>query len=246
MDLRKMLVLILFWAFKTYDASQVARLYFSEIVRLHGIPKSITSDRDVNHNGDNPKQWDLVLPQAEFAYNRSNHGSTGKNPFFVVYGRNPFTPLDLTPCTGADHFNAEGETQAKQIQELHMQVREQIIKHNMQYQHRANQNRKHVVFKEHFSGGRFGKLRPRTDGPFKVLKRINDNAYKIKLPGHYNISATFNVGDLTPYVPTDNDVVTDSRSSPFYVREDDADTDHEPNDTGLPHIDSLDDFGAKL
>nr|GEV22251.1 Gag-Pol polyprotein [Tanacetum cinerariifolium] len=170
---------------ETYDASQVARLYFSKIVRLHGIPKSITSDRDVNLNGDNPKQWDLVLPQAEFAYNWSNHGSTGK-----IDSRTPHA--------------------------------------------------------ERFLRRRFGKLRPRTDEPFKVLKRINDNTYKIELLGHYNISATFNVGDLTPYVPTDNDVVMDSRSSPFYVGEDEEDTYHEPNDTGLPHIDSLDDFTAKL
>nr|GFC19026.1 reverse transcriptase domain-containing protein [Tanacetum cinerariifolium] len=99
---------------------------------------------------------------------------------------------------------------------------------------------------ERFLRGRFGKLKPRANGPFKVLKRINDNAYKIKLPGHYNVSATFNVGDLTPYVPTNDDVVTESRSSPFYVREDDADTDHEPNYMVLPHIDLLDDFGAKL
>ena len=96
--------------------------------------------------GNNIKQWDLVLPQAEFAYNRSTHSSTGRSPFLVVYGRNPFTPLDLAPLLGFDLFSADGDEQAANIKLLHEQVRDQITKHNLQYQARANKHRKHVVF----------------------------------------------------------------------------------------------------
>ncbi|GJU14608.1 RNA-directed DNA polymerase [Tanacetum coccineum] len=262
---------------KTYDASQVARLYFAEVVRLHGVPKTITSDRDVkfvshfwrtlwkhlganlqfssSHHpqtdgqkevtnrslgnllrslvGDNKKQWDLVLSQAEFAYNRSSHSSTGRSPFLVVYGRNPFTPLDLAPLPAVDSYSVEGEAQATQIKALHEQVRDQITKHNLQYQARANKHRKHVVFnegdlvwiylrKDRFPPGRYGKLQDRADGPFRVLKRINDNAYKIDLPGSYGVSATFNVADLTPYVEAD-DFHGDSGTSRFLEGEDDTD-----------------------
>ena len=42
-------------------------------------------------------------------------------------------------------------------------------------------------------------LMPRDDGPFELLKRINDNAYKVDLPGGYGVSATFNVADLKAY-----------------------------------------------
>nr|GEW57143.1 hypothetical protein [Tanacetum cinerariifolium] len=174
---------------KTFDASQVARLYFAEIVRLHGVSRSITSDRDVkfvshfwrtlwkrlgaklNFISSHHPQTDGQT-EAEFAYNRSNHSSTGRSPFFIVYGRNPFTPFDLAPMVG------DGSVLFEEGDLVWIHLR-----------------------RAWFPQGRFGKIHPRIDGPFRILKKINDNAYKVELPGHYGVSDTFNVDDLSLYMP---------------------------------------------
>ncbi|GKC48047.1 RNA-directed DNA polymerase, partial [Tanacetum coccineum] len=179
--------------------------------------------------GDNAKQWELILPQVEFAYNRSVNRTTVKSRFEVVYGRNPITPLDLVLILEVGRFSEEG---ADQIKELHRSVQEQIIRHNKQYKEHADERRKQVLYregdlvwihlrKERFPAGRFRKLKPRGNDPFRVLKKINDNAYKIELPGHYNVFVTFNVADLSPY-KGDSDDKPDSWSSLFQEGEDDA------------------------
>ena len=53
-------------------------------------------------------------------------------------------------------------------------------------------------------------MNPRGDGPFQVLERIKDNAYKIDLLSDYGVSVTFKVSDLSPFV---FDKVDDSRTN---------------------------------
>ena len=51
-----------------------------------------------------------------------------------------------------------------------------------------------------------------------MLERVNDNASKLDLPGEYNVSATFNVTDLSPF-----DVGDDLRTNPFQEGGNDVD-----------------------
>ena len=71
--------------------------------------------------------------------------------------------------------------------------------------------------KRKIPGEKMFQIVPRGDGPFQVLERINDNAYKLDLPGKYDVSATFNVTDLSPF-----DVGEDLRANPFQEEGDDG------------------------
>jgi hypothetical protein len=37
------------------------------------------------------KDWDEILPIAEFEYNNSHHSSMGMTPFYANFGRNPYS-----------------------------------------------------------------------------------------------------------------------------------------------------------
>uniref|UniRef100_A0A2N9IKB5 CCHC-type domain-containing protein n=1 Tax=Fagus sylvatica TaxID=28930 RepID=A0A2N9IKB5_FAGSY len=112
---------------------------------------------------------------------------------------------------------------------IHEKARLNIERRTEQYATQANKGRRQLVFepgdwvwlhmrKERFPAKRRSKLLPRVDGPFQVLERINDNAYKLDLPGEYNVSATFNVTDLSPF-----DVGDDLRANPFQEEGNDGD-----------------------
>uniref|UniRef100_A0A2N9FIN0 Reverse transcriptase n=1 Tax=Fagus sylvatica TaxID=28930 RepID=A0A2N9FIN0_FAGSY len=257
---------------KTDDATNIADLFFREIVRLHGVPRSIVSDRDVKFlsyfwkvlwgklgtkllfsttchpqtDGQtevvnrtltqllrtvvhkNLKTWKDCLPFIEFAYNRATHSTTSYSPFEIVYGFNPLTPLDLMPLPIDGRSSLDGQKKAELVKSLHERVRLQIAQKNEKVASQANKGRRRVIFepgdwvwvhmrKERFPAHRKTKLHPQGDGPFQILEKINDNAYKVDLLGEYKVSATFNVSDLSPF-----DVGEDSWSNPFEERGNDG------------------------
>jgi hypothetical protein len=84
--------------------------------------------------------------------------------------------------------------------------------------------------KDRFPALRKSKLMPRADGPFKVLERINDNAYKRDLPVDFGVSSTFNIADLKPYLGEDDEI--ELRMTQMQEGEDDEDI--TTNDTSTP------------
>ncbi|GJS56055.1 hypothetical protein Tco_0629417 [Tanacetum coccineum] len=92
--------------------------------------------------------------------------------------------------------------------------------------------------KERFPQGSYSKLKSKGAGPFKVLKKIRENAYKIDLLADYEVSNTFNVSDLISY-QGDSDC-KDSRTSLLQPGENntEATTETENDTVDFGHIDS--------
>ena len=179
----------------------------------------------------NIKEWEERLPIAEYYYNRARHSTTGKSPFEVVYGFNPMSPLDILPLPLQQRADMDASARAAHIKKLHEETRSTTERQVQRRAFKLNTNKTPMVFhpgdlvwlhlrKDRFPKERKSKLLPRADGPFKVLARYNNNAYKIDLPqDKYNVSTTFNIKDLSPF---HGDEDFDPRSDLSQGRGDDA------------------------
>jgi hypothetical protein len=88
---------------------------------------------------------------------------------------------------------------------------------------------------EQFPDLRKYKLMPRADGPFKVIEKINQNAYKLDLPAYFGVSLTFNIADLKPYLGEEDEL--ESRTTQMQQGEDDVDIN--TSDTSTPTLNQI-------
>jgi hypothetical protein len=118
------------------------------------------------------------------------------------------------------------------ILKLHETTKENIESMNGKYKTNGSKGKKHVTFepgdlvwlhlrKDRFPDLRKSKLLPRVDGPFQVLERINDNAYKLELPADFGVGPRFNIADLKPYLGEENEL--ESRTTQMQEGDDDED-----------------------
>lgn len=244
---------------KDWTAGQLAEAFVREIVRLHGVPQALISDRGsvftsrlwanlmfvlkierrlstafhpqtdgqterqnstleqylrsyVNYQQNN---WASLLASAEFAYNASQHSSTAKAPFEVVYGFVPrsdmLTAEELVKYSAVNGTTTEAEQLTERLRNTRTEVRKALAK-SQEYQARHyNQSHLDVTY----NVGQLVWLRVKNItlerpsrkldwqryGPFRIIKRIGNVAYQLKLPEELRIHDVFHVSLLRDHKP---------------------------------------------
>lgn len=152
----------------------------------------------VNHNQDN---WVKLLPLAEFAYNNSINASTGKSPFLANYGFHP--RADLLNVKQQD-FTIE------YIVDGIEDIKSTLAEAQKKYKEYADAKRIDMEFnvgdqvwlltKNIRTTRPSKKLDYRRLGPFKIIQKVGNVAYKLELPPSMKIHNVFHVSLLEPTI----------------------------------------------
>nr|GEY14278.1 putative reverse transcriptase domain, ribonuclease H-like domain, aspartic peptidase domain protein [Tanacetum cinerariifolium] len=153
------------------------------------------------------KGWVNHLPLVEFSYNNSYHATIKAAPFEARYGRKCRSPVCWTEVGEAQILGPE---LIQETTEKIVQIKQRMQAARDRQKSYADLKRKPKEFQvgdkvmlkvSPWKGvvrfGKRGKLNPRYVGPFKVLERIRDVAYKIDLLEELSrVHNTFYVSNL--------------------------------------------------
>jgi hypothetical protein len=149
-----------------------------------------------------------------------------------VYGFNVRAVIDLLPLPPSEMTCFDASQRSEFILKMHETTKLNNEKINEKYRIAASKGRREVKLepgdlvwlhlrKERFSELRKSKLMSRAAGPFKILAKINNNAYKLELSPEFGVSPSFNISDLRPYLGEEDEMP--SRTTSMQEGEDDED-----------------------
>ncbi|KAJ0976176.1 hypothetical protein J5N97_018141 [Dioscorea zingiberensis] len=164
-------------------------------------------------SGNLPKSWASWLSLAEFWYNTSYHTTIRMTPFQALYGIPPPTHLPYFPKDAAG-ISVDSALQDREavIQVLKQQLT--LARERMQFQ--ANKHRTERTFEvgdkvylrlqpymqNSVMNREVPKLAARYYGPYPILRRLGNVAYKLELPPSAAIHPVFHVSLLKKALPT--------------------------------------------
>jgi transposase InsO family protein len=149
--------------------------------------------------------WNEWLPMAEFAYNNSDHTSTGVSPFKANYGYDPSISIERG-ASSAD----PGNHYAYRLDDLHQRVRATLANACEVQKHYADKRRQEApplkvgdrgdLATENLKTTRpTRKFAERYIGPFEIVNQISKVVFKLNLPETYErLHPVFHVSLLRP------------------------------------------------
>ncbi|UYV78634.1 K02A2.6-like, partial [Cordylochernes scorpioides] len=201
---------------------------FQELCRRLGIEKTRTTPLHPQSDGmverfnrtltqhltmfvnKNQRDWDQHLPMLLMAYRSAEHESTGYSPARMLFGHELRMPCDVLLGRPEETFENTNEYIShleERMLSIHQWAREKLHLSSEKMKDRYNVKTSHNTFKEgemvwlHNSQRKKGlspKLQYQWEGPYKIIKRLNDVIYRIqKTPTskpkvvHYNRLAPF-------------------------------------------------------
>ncbi|GJX68207.1 putative reverse transcriptase domain-containing protein [Tanacetum coccineum] len=153
------------------------------------------------------KGWVNHLPLVEFSYNNSYHASIKAAPFEALYGRKCRSPVCWAEV---GEVQLTGPEIVQETTEKIVQIKQRMQAARDRQKSYADLKRKPMEFQvgdkvmlkvSPWKGvvrfGKRGKLNPRYVGPFKVLEKVGEVAYKLELPEELSrVHNTFHVSNL--------------------------------------------------
>lgn len=82
---------------------------------------------------DHPKEWEVILPIAEFTFNISINRSSSYSLFEIVYGKNFSSVTNLVALPMPKKVNPKAKDKADVMQQMHQQVKNKLEATNAKY-----------------------------------------------------------------------------------------------------------------
>ena len=164
------------------------------------------------HERKNVKDWEILLPTVEMVINSLPNQSTGFSPFYLNYGHEPVTPIQLLKGNGSastesvDSFIRRVSSDWKLAREnLQRSVGLQAKYCDRKHRDISNKVGDLVLLSTQNlrMKGTPGKLQRKFVGPFRVIETIGEQAYRLALPDDWKIHPVFHVSLLRTWKTAD-------------------------------------------
>ena len=163
--------------------------------------------------------WRKYLPLMEFSYNNSYQSTIGVAPYEMLYGRKCRSPIHWDEAGERSYLGPELVQETNEALE---KIRARMLATQSRQKSYADLKRKSVEFQvgDHVflrvspmrgvkRFGVKGKLSPRFIGPFEVLDRIGEVAYRLAMPPSLSaVHNVFHVSMLRKYVSDPSHVLS--------------------------------------